>query len=178
MNRIYILILFTIVSSSFNQEANGQFLSLQLNIEPELRTTIEQELNFGVIPSNAGQVNVSLGDLNMGIFRIRAFRTQNIYLTLDHPNALIHENESNDDEIPLELFLAYSYSNNEDYLRAIEIPDNQTYLPITENLSDRLTSSSVDNWKELSLFLYGTLTVNNIAAGQYFAYATLVIDYD
>ncbi|GAB5408495.1 MAG: hypothetical protein BalsKO_08600 [Balneolaceae bacterium] len=178
MNRLYMLIVFIIAYSSFNQEINAQFLSLQLNIEPELQTTIEQELDFGVIPSNAGQVDVALGDLNMGIFRIRAFRTQNIYLSLDHPNALIHDNESNDDEIPVELFMAYSYNNNEDYLSAIEIPDNQTYLPITENVSNRLISSSVDNWKELSLFLYGTLTVNNIAAGQYFAYATLIIDYD
>ncbi|MEQ9308780.1 MAG: hypothetical protein RLN90_04945 [Balneolaceae bacterium] len=178
MNRLFLFSIIVLLSTGLKQEVNGQFLSLQLNIEPELRTTIEQELNFGVIATNAGRVDVALGDLNMGIFRIRAYRTQNIYLSLDHPDVLVNEEESVDDEIPLELYIAYSYSNEEDYLGAIEIPNNQTYLPITENLSARFRSSSVDNWKELLLYLYGNLTVNNIAAGQYSGYATLIIDYD
>ena len=179
MNKILLSIMLAVFLCLFaSQGLLAQFLNLQIKIEPELSTSVDQELNFGVLSSNVGEVAIALGDLNMGIFRIRAYKTQNIFISLNHPDALIREGYEDGDEIPMELFIAYNYDANEDYLNAIELPGNEGYLPISENRFTGLNNNSVDNWKELLIFLYGNLEINNIAEGEYSALATLVIDYD
>lgn len=161
--------------------SQAQFLTLDLKIEPELRTSIDQELNFGTLATNSGEISIALGDLNMGIFRIRAFKTQNVHISLVHPTNLTRDGISaNLDEyvIPLDLYMAYNYSDNEDYLDAKEIPNNMTYLPISEIPLNGVRSNSIDNWKELLVFLYGSILIDNIPSGNYSALVTLVVDYD
>lgn len=155
----------------------AQFINLQLRIEPELSTTIDQELNFGVLTSNAGEVSINIGDSNVGIFSIRSYKTQNIYVSLNHPDVLTNENFRNSDTIPLSLSLAYNYDNT-NLQSVITLPNNEGYVSIANQLDNNARINSIDNWRELYLYLYGSINVGNITSGEYSAFINLIIDYD
>lgn len=155
----------------------AQFINLQIRVEPELSAAVEQDLDFGQLIINSGIKEIELGDLNMGIFNIRAYYTQNIYVNLDVPQFLTHSNPAVDDVIPLDLNVSYNNQGNRSVNNAIELEGNNGYLAVANNPSDRVTADQ-SVWQELMLFVYGTIDVGNINEGQYSAEILLYLEYD
>lgn len=170
------LIIFTFVFFiGINLPANAQFVNLQITVEPELSATVEQDLDFGTLLTNSGRTNISLGDVKMGVFSIRAFHTQNIYLSLEYPQHLINSDTKIEDRIPLELSISYNNSGENLPANSKVLPDNEGFLTIHER-----TAASVrnDHWKELYLYIHGMIEVGNIAHGVYTGDIILSVDYD
>jgi hypothetical protein len=167
----------SIICSFICTSINAQFINLQIRIEPELSATVEQDLNFGQLVINSGPSIIELGDLNMGIFNIRSYYTQNVYIQLDVPEALTHNNPAVNDVIPIELGVAYNNSGERNVDNSIVLNDNSGFLPIYEAATTGFTSTT-DIWQEMYLYVFGSIIVGNINEGEYNGEVTLLIEYD
>lgn len=170
-----ILLISVIIFFLFPVYSSAQFINLQLRVEPELTATVERSLDFGTQITNSGRTEVLLGDANMGIFKIQAFYTQNIYLDLNYPDALTNTNPTVNASIPLQLDLAYNNTGGNSVGNAIPLPANNGLVSIYEN-----TQEEFDNeiWKEMYIFVYGAIEVGNIPNGTYTGNIVLSVDYD
>ncbi|MAL16722.1 MAG: hypothetical protein CL670_08890 [Balneola sp.] len=160
---------------SLSPIAHAQYINLQLKIEPELSATIEQDLNFGTQVTNSGRTEIQLGDVNMGVFSIKAFHTQNVYLNLHYPNALSNDNPAIDSDIPLELNLAYNNTGTNNANNSNPVPSNGGFISIHEYTA---LESRNDVWKQMYLYVYGAIEIGNIPNGVYTGDIVLSVDYD
>lgn len=169
-------IAFVLLITVFLQvDLNAQYINLNLKVEAELSTTVEQELTFGTQLINSGISRVNLGDANMGIFRIRGINTQNVYIELSYPEFLEPENTVTTDRIPLELKLAYNNKGKNNPRNSIPLDTNQGWIPIHKPEENQ---RNVRLWQELYIYLYGNIDIGNLSTGTYSADVLLVVDYD
>jgi hypothetical protein len=173
MIKVLPLILFLIFPFTFSAQA--QFINLQLKIEPELSATVEQDLDFGTQVTNSGRTEVQLGDVNMGIFSIRAFHTQNLYMSLQYPESLENNAPGVEAEIPLELSMSYNNSGTNTPANSSALSDNNGYISIHDNIGP---VNQNDIWKQMYIYVYGAIVVGNIPNGTYTADIVLSVDYD
>lgn len=155
-------------------QVQAQFINLQLTIESEISTTVEQNLSFGELAPNTGLKYIELGDLNMGVFSIRAYRTQTLFLELDVPESMVNTNPAITESIPIDLNLAYNNSGQNDPERSIALTNNSGFV----NVSPNGTNSNQDFWRQLYLYVYGSIEIGNIPNGEYYADIILNINYD
>jgi hypothetical protein len=165
---------FTLIIA-LSYSVNAQYINLQIKIEPELSATVEQDLNFGTQVTNSGRTEIQLGDVNMGVFSIKAFHTQNVYLNLNYPNSLTNDNPAVDVDIPLELNLAYNNSGNNNANNSLTLPASGGFVSIHEYTA---LESRNDVWKQMYLYVYGAIEVGNIPNGVYTGDIVLSVDYD
>ena len=156
------------------EEAHSQFINLQITIEPELSATVEQDLNFGTLVANSGVKEIRLGDVDMGVFAIRALRTQNIYLDLQYPTELISDDPRIEDTIPLELQMSYNNFGRNRASESIKLPPDGSFIPV--HITDINNSSEI--WEEIFLYVYGTIAVGEVPNGNYSGQIVLLIEYD
>ncbi|MBO6524754.1 MAG: hypothetical protein JJ971_13065 [Balneolaceae bacterium] len=173
----YGVFILTVLSLSFTavHESNAQFINLQIRIEPEITAKVEQNLNFGELVINSGEKFIGLGDLNMGVFSIRALHTQSVFLSMNTTEALVHTNPFLNDEIPINLNIAYNNTGDNNANHSVELTGDLVYLPIYNNLENPNPSTV---WQELYLYVFGTIEVGEVATGEYFSELTLVVQYD
>ncbi|MEX0723637.1 MAG: hypothetical protein WD357_09475 [Gracilimonas sp.] len=160
---------------AFTVSAQAQFINLQLKVEPELSATVEQDLDFGTQVTNSGRTEVQLGDINMGIFSIRAFHTQNLYMSLQFPESLENNAPGIEAEIPLELSMNYNNSGTNSPANSTPLTENNGYISIHENTRP---VNQNDIWKQMYIYVYGAIVVGNIPNGTYTADIVLSVDYD
>lgn len=154
---------------------HAQFINLQIKIEPELSATVEQDLDFGTQISNSGRTEIQLGDVNMGVFSIRAFHTQNVYLNLQYPSLLTNNDPAVNATIPLELNIAYNNTGTNAIESAVQLAGNNGLVSVHERTELRNRN---DIWKQLYLYIYGAIEVGNIPNGVYTGDIVLSVDYD
>ncbi len=154
------------------QTLSAQFINLQITIEPELSAEVERVLNFGEVVSNSGIKEIKIGDLNTGVFSIRAIRSQSLYIELNYPDALSLENNEKDN-IPLQLKAAYNNSGNNNIANAQDLPNNSGVLLVGD-----LNNNSESFWHKLYIYVYGYIDVGNIPNGVYKGDLVLFISYD
>lgn len=170
---IALMVLF--LAHPWAEQVYGQFINLQLRVEAELSATVEQDLDFGTQITNSGRTEIQLGDVNMGVFSIRAFRTQNVYINLEYPDVLTSSEPQVDAQIPLELNLSYNNSGTNTISNSTPLPANNGMVSVHES-----TRFEFDNeiWKELFIYVYGAIDVGNIPNGIYTGDIILSVDYD
>ncbi len=152
----------------------AQFINLQIQVESEISTTVEQDLDFGSLVSNVGEQTIELGDVRMGIFSIRAYHTQTIFVQLNTPEFLSHPNPAVSENIPLYLNVAYNNSGVNDSNRSIPLQGNSGYI----EMSPSTTTRTNDIWKIFYLYIYGYIDIGNIPNGEYSGSVQLVVAYD
>ncbi|MEX0719362.1 MAG: hypothetical protein WD059_01760 [Balneolaceae bacterium] len=170
-SRIFFVFIF-ILSLSGNIYA--QFVNLQLKIEAELSATVEQDLDFGTQITNAGRTEIQLGDVKTGVFSIRAFHTQNVYLNLQYPDVLVNAEAGVNAEIPIQLNINYNNSGINSVANSSPLPANHGFVSVHE----KTALNSNDIWKELFLYVYGAIEIGNIPNGVYTGEIILSVDYD
>src|SRR5690554_834628 len=158
-----------------SQTTTAQFINLNFTVKSELSVTVQQHLNFGSVVSNSGEHSINLGDLNAGIFAIRAYHTQNIFVEMNTPKFLVNENINSTDQIPITLHASYSNSGLNNPKSSTSLINNTGYLPIHQNNVNTVES---DIWQEMFIYIYGTLNVGNISNGTYSGEVVLYIEYD
>lgn len=151
--------------------AAAQFLNLQIEVDPEMDIVVERPLDFGQIIANTGLVQIDLGHPGMGIFAIRAIRTQRMFLSLRQWGYLEHPEL--DDRIPVELMLSYNENGINDFRESRPVESDSEEIIIQPS-----PGSPDDTWSTAYLYVYGNIDVANIPAGMYTGNAVLHIEYE
>ncbi len=166
---IHICVLFFLLT----QTTYAQFINLQLTVEPEISTEIDQELNFGILVTNSGIDEIELGDIDMGIFNIKTINTQELFLSLSVPEYLQHINPAVQDRIPINLDIAYNNSGSNNPFNSSLLLDNEGYVNV---LGNGLTESN-NIWQQLYVYVFGSVDVGDVQNGTYNADVVLHIEY-
>ena len=162
-------------SLSVSSTLFAQFINLRLTVEPELQATVVQPLDFGTQITNSGRTTIQLGDANMGIFSVRAFHTQNIYIDLQYPEALENNEPGVVADIPLKLGMAYNNTGTDNPQNSWPLPLNEGMVSITQNTTPEMEA---EVWKQMYIYVYGSIVIGNIPNGLYTGDIVLSLDYD
>lgn len=157
-----------------NLPLKAQFINLQIKVEPELSAAVEQPLNFGTQITNSGPTEIALGDLNMGIFSIRAFSNQQVYLELDIPEYLEHTVLNSEENIPLHIEMSYNNSGVNSYQNSTPVTGNKVLVNVANK---EAVKSNSDLWNILYLYIFGSIDIGNIPNGIYSGEIKLTITY-
>lgn len=149
----------------------GQFINVQIDVEPDVEATVVRSLDFGAIPTGIGEVSISLGDMDMGVFSIQAIQTQRLLISLQQPTHLEHE--SLDARIPLHLELAYTDFGINDYNQAREITRDMEEIVIQP-----IPGNTSTVWSAAHIYVYGWIDIGNVPEGVYTAEVTLYVEYE
>ena len=93
----------------------SQNMSVQLDVNPQVETMVEQSLDFGQLITGSGFKEIPLGSPSMGIFQVRALRTQQLMISLDADSTLRHSNPAISDVIFMNLNANYTDNDVNDY---------------------------------------------------------------
>lgn len=147
----------------------AQFIDLNLNIEPKLEARTEQPLDFGIMQSNSGRTTIELGSPGMGIFSITAMENQLLFVSLDMPEELRHDNPAIRDVIPFDMRARYGFSAETPH-NSFVLPNGSTGIRVEE-------SNSIGPWSNLYLFIFGSLDIGDIPDGLYSNEIVLNVEY-
>lgn len=148
---------------------SGQFLNIQIDIEPEVDTRVEQSLDFGEIITGEGLQQIPLGSRHMGIFHIRALRTQRLLVSLDADTELTHE--SSNTSIPIELYANYTNDGVDNYQNSVEMGSTLETIVIE-------AQNPESTWSSMYIYIYGNIDMGNVPMGVYRGEVVLTVIYE
>jgi hypothetical protein len=151
----------------------AQFVHFQMNVEPELSAEVVQNIDFGEFITNSGLQRIEKGSPSMGIFEIRGLQSQNVSVTLDPPEKLIHTNPDIEQQIPVSLEAAYTSNNTQDINQADDFIGNNAWFTIGEDTRINRNQS----WQSAFVYIYGTLNIGDVPEGTYEATLLLTVEY-
>lgn len=141
-------------------------------MDPEVETTVNQSLDFGQLVTGAGVQEIPLGSPSMGIFQIRALNTQNLIITLDPVNELVHEELGRMATIPLRLSASYTHNGVDNFRESI---------PLSGMLESIILEGPPQNpqaaWSSIYLYIYGSIDLGIVPAGIYTGQIVLTVIY-
>ena len=166
---VYSILLFLI----FPLQVFSQSLNVQIDVTPEVQTTVVKDLDFGQVIAGLGSQSIPAGSPNMGIFRVRALRTQSVILQMDADEELLHEDPDVLDSIPIELQAAYTNFGMEDF--ELSTPLNNLGESIVLQSSNSNPSSE---WTSLYIYVFGDVDIGNVREGVYTGEVILTVIYE
>ncbi|MCC5914564.1 MAG: hypothetical protein JJU46_09340 [Balneolaceae bacterium] len=152
--------------------AEAQYMDVQINVEPEVLTSVEQDLDFGLLITGTGFQEIPLGSPSMGIFRIRALQTQSLILNIEYEGELRSTDPDIVETIPFELNASYTSDNRNDFRESR--PMNGATEEIIIEQSNRNPDSE---WSGVYLYMYGGIMLGNIPPGSYRGDIVLTVIY-
>lgn len=170
LNRYIPVILFVLLLP-FTVQA--QFLNIQIDVEPEVETLVDRSFNFGQIVVGSGFNEVPLGAPGMGIFQIRALRTQRILISLESDETLRHTDPNVDASIPIELSASFTNNGVEDFRTSTPF-SNFTENIVLEGPPQNPTAT----WSSIFVYVYGNINIGNIPTGIYEGDVVLTVIYE
>lgn len=151
----------------------SQSLNIQIDVEPEVRTTVERNLDFGQVIVGMGLQSIPPGSNSMGIFRVRALRTQRVILQMDADEALLHEDPDVLDSIPIELQAAYTNFGMEDFELSTPLNSIGESIVIESSMSNPSSE-----WSSLYVYIFGNVDIGNVREGVYTGEVVLTVIYE
>lgn len=164
---IAILMIGCLANSSLSQT-----VQFSMDVQPELGIEVLQDLNFGTVVANSGTQRIGLGDLQMGIFKIKALAAQSALLQIENPDHLISESPGDTKKIPLRIYAAYS-DGPANYDDILSFKDNSLRI----SLGSEDISSLSPTWESGYIFIYGDIEVGEVSEGSYSGTLTLNVTY-
>lgn len=151
----------------------AQNMPIQLDVNPLVETLVEQSLDFGQVIAGSGFQEVPLGSPAMGIFKIRALRTQQLLISLDSDRELRHSNPEIDDVIPIQLNANYAGNGMNDY---------RTSSPLSGLMGNIAIGAPPQNpdaaWSSIYVYIFGGIDLDFVPAGVYRGEVTLTVIYE
>lgn len=154
-------------------QSSAQFLVFDLEIEPELSATTQQQLSFGLQQTGTGRIQVNLGDENMGIFRIKGLVNQPLMIQLETPRFLTHQDPGINSRIPIDLSASYNDTGEDNPFNSIPFNGQTVYIELNEMEGN--AGNSV--WTNCYIYLYGTMVIENVPDGRYSGNIILNVEY-
>lgn len=149
--------------------SQAQFLDLRLDVDSKVSAKTEKSLNFGRLMTDTGRSEIEIGNNNMGVFSIRALENQILLISMELPDQLYHASPDVSDTVLVELRSRYGYSL-QDYESSYPLSTPHASLTVDE-------SSTFGPWSFVYFFIFGSVTVGDIAGGMYSNDITLHVEY-
>jgi hypothetical protein len=168
-----IVFYFFLVSS-----ANAQFVQFTMTVETESGTSVESELDFGILNPNE-RSSIPLGDPRMGVFSLVGIPSSFVNIELIQDEYLAHATlpECFDDTCRIEMQLRAAYTNQGqslgDVRGAQEFLNGQATFQLFEGASRRSSSSLHTSY----LYIFGDLEVRDVISGTYTGTLTLQVEF-
>ena len=148
-------------------------MPIQLDVNPLVETLVEQSLDFGQVIAGSGFQEIPLGSPAMGIFKVRALRTQQLIISLDADSELTHSDPEINDVIPIQLNASYTGNGVNDY---------RTSTPLSGLIGSIAIGAPPQNpdaaWSSLYIYIFGGLDLGFVPAGIYRGEVTLTVIYE
>lgn len=153
--------------------SRAQFLSIELDVVPEISVDVQRNLDFGIIIPGQGWSEVRQSGARAGMFRIKALNSQEVFITLQAPEYLSHSNPGYTDRLPLQLEFAYNTGNSPDQNGATPIKESGKRLVLGKNGS----SEDEISWNYAYIYVFGRIMVGNVTPGEYQGELSLTVEY-
>lgn len=154
-------------------ESGAQFLNIQIDVEPSVDTVVEQRLDFGQMIAGSGLQEIPLGSPNMGVFHIRALRTQRMLISIDADPALVHSNPNINTSIPMEIFANYTNDGIDNFRVSSALSDELEMIII-----ETPDNNPDDIWSGIYIYIYGSIDLKNVPLGTYSGNIVLTVVYE
>ncbi len=175
-NKAYItFICFFICLAPFTVKA--QFINIEIDIKAELTASVTQDLDFGTITKNSGLHTINLDDVAAGVFAIRAFMAQSIYVVIRAPEHLTYTETGTEYKIPLSLQSAYNNYGSDNPFNTMPLPNNRGFIQQMADNNNTDDRSSL-YWDDIYLYIYGSINVGDVPDGIYEADILMEIEYE
>lgn len=168
----YSLVLTGFMLLSSTASTYAQFLNLNLNVEPELKTQSVQPVDFSSFSLNDGVEKIDVTDERSGIFSIYGYAQQQVHVFLETPEKLTHTLQSRE-ELPVNLQAAYNNFGENDPVNVIPFEEGSADFKIHENADIQTKTRS-----ETYIYIFGEINVENSIPGNYAGEAVLKIEYE
>lgn len=154
-------------------ESSAQFLNIQIDVEPSVDTEVQQRLDFGQLISGSGLQEIPLGSPNMGVFHIRALRTQRMLISIDADPSLTHSNPNINTSIPMEIFANYTNDGIDNFRNSNALSDELEMIIVEapDNNPDAV-------WSGIYIYIYGSIDLRNVPLGTYSGDIILTVVYE
>lgn len=152
---------------------HAQFLDIQIDINPEVDTRVIQPLDFGQLMAGTGYHQIQLGSPEMGIFHVRALRTQRLLLNLTADDELVQNNPEVEASIPIELFANYTNFGIDNYRQSTQMGSL-----IEDVVIEGPPNNPEAAWSGLYIYIYGNIELGNVPPGLYSGAIVLTIIYE
>lgn len=174
MKSIYTyIVLFFFLFALWGKGIQAQSLSIQLDVEPEVETLVDQPLDFGQLIAGSGFQEVPLGSPNMGIFQVRALNAQRLILSLDATDELFHDELGQLATIPVNLNASYTSNSVDDFRQST--PLNTLFEPVTLEGPPQNPDAV---WSRVYLYIYGNINLGLVPPGLYRGEVVLTVIYE
>jgi hypothetical protein len=166
--------LFTLATN----HVNAQFIQFSMTVETESGSSVESELDFGILNPNE-RTSIPLGDPRMGVFSLVGVPSQLVTIELIQDPYLRHATvaECLDESCRIELQLRAAYTNQGqslgDVRGAQEFMNNQATFQIFQGQNRRASSSLHTSY----LYIFGDLDVRDVIAGTYTGTLLLQVEF-
>lgn len=154
----------------------AQFLRISMEVESELKTQTVQTLQFGDLNQNAGAVQVSMGEGNMGIYSISGNPIQWVRVTLDTPELLRHADRSLGDSLEISIQAAYANQGANRVEDAQLFGNGEAQFQMMQNAAS-LTSTQRLRDVTAYIYLFGGISVGNVEPGLYDGQIVMQVEY-
>lgn len=154
----------------------AQFLRISMEVESELRTQTVQTLQFGELYQNAGPVQVSMGEGNMGIYSISGNPTQWVRVTLDTPGLLRHADRSLGDSLEISIQAAYANQGANRVEDAQLFGNSEAQFQMMQSAGS-LTPTQMMRDVTAYIYLFGEISVGDVEPGLYDGQIVMQVEY-
>jgi hypothetical protein len=153
--------------------AYGQFMTIEIDVAPEVETSVNQSLDFGQIVAGAGLQEVPLGSPSMGIFQIRALNAQSLIISIEPVTELVHEELGQMASIPIRLQASYTQNGTDDYRQSTPLEGFLEYVTL-----EPPPQNPGSAWSSIYLYVYGSIDLGIVPAGVYTGEIVLTVIYE
>jgi hypothetical protein len=169
-----VLLLALLFFGPLNKSTEAQFIHFQMEVEPELRASVVQNLEFGDVITGTGVKRIEKGSPEMGIFEIRSLSNQHLVVNLNPPSHLTHTDPEIDQQIPLSIEASYTNTGNEN------IDEAQPFM--REHYARFLlsqTGNTLNNptWQSAFVYIYGEINIGEVPGGTYDGSLVMTVEY-
>lgn len=166
----HIALIFTLLGF---QSAFGQFMNIEINVQPEVETSVNQSLDFGQIVAGAGLQDIPLGSPSMGVFQIRALNAQSLIISLEPVSELLHEELGEMAAIPITLRASYTQNGVDNYRQSRPLDGYMEYITL-----EPPPQNPGSAWSSIFLYVYGSIDLGIVPAGVYTGEIVLTVIYE
>ena len=163
----------------FTNDVSAQFIQFTMTVETESGSSVESELNFGVL-NPTGTTTIRLGDPNMGIFSISGLATQIVEIELTVDEYLRHATMTDclDESCRVAVNLMAAYANEGQSVGDVRgvtlLNGTKAVFPISADNASRRSATSLHN---VYLYIFGDIEAQDVIPGTYTGNLVLQVEY-
>jgi len=162
----------------------AQTIQFSLNVSSSIDASKDQDMAFDEVFAGSGLTEIGLGDPGMGVFAITGDKDLDVVVSISAPTDLTHSGLSTD-TLPFSMSFAYANRGSNDINQATVVAGTTARFQILsrENGPPKppptpRTNAFTQIQGTAYVYVYGTLNVGTVDAGQYAGTVEITVTYD